>query len=322
MELIRRQDSSDYLLLYRVQSGDSISRILYKFPALRNNRSAYDHAFKTLKKLNPQLKNPDLIFPGQLLVLPPFTRFTLATSLETDIAHQAQELHQILESQDSKTLEYYGEHWAVIGAIMELANHLKTGLDSLEQIIDPLSHFAYEKSLRPVEYVQEVTYRLQQKLILMTQQQLRLVELQFDLIDRRSFIMIESTKTHFRQFTGQLKTGLSYAKKLRLSTRLPYIGYAPDSLRAANQARVGQYSEAGWIAARDIAVPLNVGYSAGKAASYCITVIVGGSAFPGLGNLAGAGACAVGGILLAVLGSLGVQSVADWGRDKFEGGRP
>jgi|SRR6185436_15540741 len=56
----QREQERAMAFKYTVQKGDTLSEIAERFGV----------ALKTLEAANPQIKNPDLIFPGQVIIVP------------------------------------------------------------------------------------------------------------------------------------------------------------------------------------------------------------------------------------------------------------
>jgi len=62
---------NNYQYFYPVVKGDTLSQVLYKVYGMNNLRTMPETIDKTLK-LNPFIKNPDLIYPNQLIFLTQF----------------------------------------------------------------------------------------------------------------------------------------------------------------------------------------------------------------------------------------------------------
>ncbi|TVQ80996.1 MAG: LysM domain-containing protein [Bradymonadales bacterium] len=312
MELVCRKDPDIFALLYRVQNGDTISRILYQFPALKNNPEAYRRALQSLKLLNPHLTNLDLIFPGDILLLPPFTRFTLGGTLEAELIHQAQEIHESLQAQDHKTKGVLFEYWPSISAAMKLALPGKTILEALDDLAGPLSKTAFQYSLRPIRYIQTDFYRLQQIFVQQTRESLRILEINYTRIEQRSIVVIQSSQTRFRDFARHLKIMLDYAKALHLKKLLPIVGYTPEGVEGIELAQRGRYADSAKVVTRDIIIPVgSVGIGAKWVGPACIAKIAIGTTAGGVGAIPGTIGC----IGLGIVTAFGLNSSLQWGFD-------
>ncbi|TVQ79664.1 MAG: hypothetical protein EA369_04245 [Bradymonadales bacterium] len=310
----------DFILLYRTKSGDSLDGILRSFHALAHERKKRSQALAWVKKLNPHIRDGDLIFPDQALLLPNFSQWNLNDpQYRQDLELQAPKIHEIWRSADPEVQEIVFNEADNLSTLSQIAEHSPahyvTGLGPLMDFSDAIAPHLHSHSLGLSLNVQrslQIEIRQLELFFLQRQQQrLRIERWLLTQVTLRGFIVITSEPTRYRSFAASFGKVVGFAKRYRFQRVLFGLSLFDIGIQSWNYLDRGVHPVrvGGYAATRGTGLAVGA-FAKGYTVKACLAIPAATSAGGPLGFVPTV-LCVAGGIGLLVLVGLGFDYTAN-----------